>query len=295
MVMVIKRLKNGKCDGLGLFFEHLKHACPAIVNDLLLFLTLCFRHGYLPKCIRDCVIVSVPKPGKDASCSQNYRPITLASTLSKVLEHIILLQHQHIFQSNHLRFGFKAKSSTTLCTALMKMVISRYINSGSNVFGCYLDASKAFDKVDHYLLFQKLERRGVPPAILNFLLSLYSTQQMKIQWDSKSTSKCFYVSNGVCQGGVLSPFLFAIYLDDLLSELSLSGVGCYWRWWFADVFCFADDIVLLGPCASALRTMVTICTSFALSHCLLFNTENTQLILLSRNAINLPNDIIEFN
>ena len=102
---------------------------------------------------------------------------------------------------------------------------------------------------------------------------------MKIQWDSKSTSKCFYVSNGVCQGGVLSPFLFAIYLDDLLSELSLSGVGCYWCWWFAGAFCFADDIVLLGLCASALRTMLAICTSFASSHGLLFNTEKTQLIL----------------
>ena len=114
---------------------------------------------------------------------------------------------------------------------------------------------------------------------------------MKIQWDSKSTSKCFYVSNGVRQGGVLSPFLFAIYLDDLLSELSVSGVGCYWCLWFASAFCFADNIVLLGPCASALRTMLAICTSFALSHGLLFNTEKTQLILFRRNANNLPNDI----
>ena len=126
------------------------------------------------------VIVPVPKPGKDASCSQNNRPITLASTLSKVLEHLILLQHQSIFQSSHLQFGFKANSSTTLCTALMKMVISWYRNSGS----CVLDASKAFDRVDHGLLFQKL---GLPPAILNFLLSWYHTQQMKVQWDPKST------------------------------------------------------------------------------------------------------------
>ena len=80
-------LKNGKSDGLGLFSEHLKHASPAIVNDISLFFPACFHHGYLPKCIRDCVIVPVPKPGKGTSFSQNYRPITLASTLSKVLEH----------------------------------------------------------------------------------------------------------------------------------------------------------------------------------------------------------------
>ena len=78
---------------------------------------------------------------------------------------------------------------------------------------------------------------------------------MKVQWDPKSTSDSFTVTNGVRQGGVLSPFLFAVYMDNLLCELSLSGVGCYWRWMFAGVFCFADDIVLLAPCASALRRM----------------------------------------
>ena len=61
---------------------------------------------------------------------------------------------------------------------------------------------------------------------------------MKVQWDPKSTSDSFTVTNGVCQGGVLSPFLFAVYLDNLLCELSLSGVGCYWRWMFACVFLF---------------------------------------------------------
>ena len=64
---------------------------------------------------------------------------------------------------------------------------------------CYLDASKAFDRVDHSLLFQKLEERGLPPAILNFLLSWYHTQQMKVQWDLMSTSDSFTVTNGVRQ------------------------------------------------------------------------------------------------
>ena len=55
------------------------------------FLTACLRHSYLPKTIRDCVIVPVRKSGKDPTFSQNYRPITfLASTLSKVIEHVIL-------------------------------------------------------------------------------------------------------------------------------------------------------------------------------------------------------------
>ena len=62
-------------------------------------------------------------------------------------------------------------------------------------------------------------------------------------------------------GSVLSPLLFAVYLDELLVELSVSGVGCYWGSLFAGAFAYADDIVLLAPCASALRIMLMILQS----------------------------------
>ena len=170
------------------------------------------------------------------------------------------------------------------------MVVSRYIN---RVLGCFLDASKAFDRVDHGPLFQKLEERGLPPVILS--LSWYRSQKMRIQWNNVCFSDSFTVANGVRQGGVLSPFLFAVYLDSLLCGLSLSAVGCYWRWMFAGVFCFADNVVLLAPCASALRKMLSICSSYAASHGLIFNTDKTQLICFRKSANDLPNASIYFN
>jgi hypothetical protein len=75
-----------------------------------------------------------------------------------------------------------------------------------------------------------------------------------------------------------------------LNELSLSGVGCCWRWMFACVFCFADDIVLLAPCASALRKMLSICSSYASSHGLI-----TQLMCFRKNVRQSSVDNIEFN
>ena len=288
-------LRTKKTDSLGLFSQHLKFACPVIAHDMSELLTACLRHSYLPKTIRDCVIVPVPKSGKDPTCSQNYRPITLASTLSKVIEHVILQKYRNLLSSNQLQFGFKPGSSTTQCTALMKMVVSRYINNGSKVFGCFLDASKAFDRVDHGLLFQKLEKRGLPPVVLSFLLNWYSTQRMSVQWSHDNLSRGLTVSNGVRQGGVLSPFLFAIYLDSLIDELSLSSVGCRWRWMFTGVFCFADDIVLLAPCTSALRHMLSLCSAYVTSHGLIFNLDKTQLICFRKHTYPVPDDIIEFN
>ena len=95
-------------------------------------------------------------------------------------------------------------------------------------------------------------------------------QRMSVQWNHECLSRSFTVSNGVRQGGVLSPFLFAVYLDSLLNELDV----CW-------CFCFADDIALLAPCASALRKMLSICSSCASSHGLIsFNSEKTQLIYM---------------
>ena len=100
----------------------------------------------------------VPKPHKDPSLSDNYRPIALAPNcnLSKVLERCILQTYSSSFATTDLQFGFKPGFSTGLCTGVLKNVVSSYINRGSKVFSCFLDASKAFDRVNHDLLFKIL-------------------------------------------------------------------------------------------------------------------------------------------
>ena len=80
------------------------------------------------------------------------------------------------------------------------------------------------------------------------------------------------------QGGVLSPILFTVYLDDLLQDIERAGAGCYWRHHFVGVVCYADDVALLAPSASALRLMLNTCVKFASSHSLSFSAAKTQLI-----------------
>ena len=103
-------------------------------------------------CLNASVTVSVPIPkgNKDASLSQNYRPISLAPCHSKVLERILLGKYSDYLSSSHLQFGFKSGHSTTLCTGLVKNIV---MQRGSSVYGCFLDATKAFDLVDHSIRF----------------------------------------------------------------------------------------------------------------------------------------------
>ena len=92
----------------------------------------------------------------------------------------------------------------------------------------------------------------------------------------------FSICNGIHQGGVLSPILFTIYIDDLLADLDKQGVGCFWRYHFADAVCYADDIALIAlTFCSFRRLMLHTCNKFASSHSLIFNAAKTQLIMFS--------------
>ena len=263
---------------------------PLITLSVLLLLSLRYslsyiftamlRHGYVPTSLRDCVLRPIIKPGKDPSDSDSYRPIALAPTLSKIFEWCILIDHGAAFMTSSLQFGFKKGLSTHLCTGLIKNVIARYNVNDSRVYGCFLDASKAFDRVNHVALFEKLLQRNLSPVVARALLSWYTDQKLCVSWNKKLSDK-FSVSNGVRQGGVLSPILFTVYIDDLLLELEKNGVGCYWNQHFVGAVCYADDIALLAPSPSALRLMLSTCTSFAAVHCLVFNASKTQLIQFS--------------
>lgn len=95
---------------------------------------------------------------------------------------------------------------------------------------------------------------------------------MQVRWNGVLSGE-FPVSNGVS-----SPILFTIYIDDLLVALQNLGVCCHWKGLLVGAVCYADDIVLIVPSASALRIMLWLCEGFATSHGLKFNSSKTQLI-----------------
>ena len=133
------------------------------------------------------------------------------------------------------------------------------------MYFCLLDASKAFDLVDHKVPFFKLVAWDLHPAIIHCLILWYKDQCFTVCWNGTDSAP-FTSSNGVQQGSVLSPLLFVIYMDDLLVRLADSSGGCYMEEFFCGAVCYADDLTLLAPCPAVLRAMLRCCEEYSCKH-----------------------------
>ena len=121
-----------------------------------------------------------------------------------------------------------------------------------------LTMSKAFDKVNHYGLYIKLMKRNLLPIFLRTLINWYSKCCGNVRWDNV-LSTCFSMICGVRQGGVLSPVLFAVYVDDIIQRLNDSKLGCFIDDLYLGCIMYADDLILISVSVFILLKMIFIC------------------------------------
>ena len=99
---------------------------------------------------------------------------------------------------------------------------------------------------------------------------LCSNQKLYIKWGTQ-TSSFFTILNGVCQGGILSPVLFSIYVDDLFVLLSHSGIGCHIEGKCINHVFYADDLCLMAHCDIVLQELINMCFKYSIKIDLNFN------------------------
>jgi hypothetical protein len=273
---IIKNLKKEKSPGLdNIYGEHFIYAHDKLSEIICILFNTMLIHNHIPQKFMDTIIIPLIKDKKgDVSDCNNYRPIALTCIMSKILESAILKKYQNYFITSDHQFGFKPKHGTDQCIFVLKEIIDLYTSSNSPMYLCFMDASKAFDRVNHYSLFEKLLNKGVPAVIVRLICKWYTTQRFLVKW-SNCISKSFSVVNGVRQGGILSPILFNIYIDSLSDKLSKTNAGCV-----LDSVCFnhlfyADDSVIMAPSPSALQQLLLVCEEYGLQYELLYNTKKT--------------------
>ena len=91
--------------------------------------------------------------------------------------------------------------------------------------------------------YSEMIKRKIPPLVIRLIMEMYEKQRMAVRWNNEY-SDSFGVSNGVKQGGLLSPILFCIYIDNMLMSLTNIDIGCHVGSHFCRAFGYADDIML---------------------------------------------------
>ena len=274
---VIRSLKGGKaCGRDGLQAEHFIYGSDKLCVYLCMLFNAMIVHGFVCKGLMDTILVPIVKDKKgDISSKDNYRPIAITSVISKILESCILKRYSHLLNTSYNQFGFKDNLSTDMCIFSLKHVIDYYSNMSSPVYLCYLDASKAFDRLNYWILFDKLLERKIPKIIVRILVYWYSNQEFLVRWGSHF-SDSFGASNGVRQGGVLSPYLFNVYMDGLSLLLNSSNVGCHIDNVSFNHLMYADDTVLIAPSARGLQKLILLCEDYANNCDIIFNVKKSK-------------------
>lgn len=276
----IAHLADNKSTGSDrISAEHLKYASPKTAVLLAMCFSGFMAHGFLPDSLLSVTLVPVIKDKAGGIGSRdNYRPIALASVVSKVLERVLLDRLGPFLCTTENQFGFKSKLGTDVCIYGLKETAQMYLGKNSSILIGFLDASKAFDRVNHFKLFNKLSQRGAPGTIVRLLVYWYSNQRMQVQWGN-ATSASFGVSNGVRQGGLLSPALFNLYMDELSVQLNMRKTGCVVGKMLINHFMYADDLAILSPSSAGFQQLLNVCSDYGSQYDVNFNPKKSAVLI----------------
>lgn len=251
-------------------------------NELSKPLTTLFNEsvqtGVIKQDWRDAIVVPLHKKGS-RNKAENYRPVSLTSIISKLLESIVkdilvahLDKYSLIRNSQH---GFTSGKSCLSNLLEFFEEVTKILDKGEAVDLVYLDFAKAFDKVPHQRLIKKLEAHGIGGNVLKWIKEWLKNRRQKVCIDGEA-SDWAPVTSGVPQGSVLGPVLFLIYINDIDDNL------------VSIIKKFADDTKMCKSVSSAegvqnLRDDLAKLGNWATDWQMTFNTEKCSIIHLGNN------------
>lgn len=216
---IMKRLKSRKSPGVdGINNSCLKALPRKGIQFLTIFVNSCLNLSYFPDKFKEAKIIAIKKPNKPCDSPSSYRPISLLSSISKILERVIKEKLLDFLDENNIlppqQFGFRREHNTIHPLVRIQQFVKSNFSQQRSTGMVLLDIKAAFDYVWHDGLIYKLIRFNFPPYIIKIIQSFLSTRTFRVHIGSVS-SEVFHINAGCPQGSCLSPILYNIYTADI--------------------------------------------------------------------------------
>lgn len=235
---IINNLSNYSAsgpDGIPTLF--VKLARPTLIPILCHIYNLCFEKGQFPSIFKIALVTPIHKDGSKDDVG-NYRPISVLSVMSKILEKLINNRLKKFLSDNDLisnnQYGFRNGISTEEAVLGLTREIGDHLDVGNKCVGVFLDLAKAFDTVSIPILLNKLLDHGIRGLPHDLLSDYLTNREQQVKLDN-FVSQPSIISYGVPQGSVLGPTLFLIYINDL----------CNYNLPNCKIYTYADDTALI--------------------------------------------------
>ncbi|MEW8247643.1 MAG: reverse transcriptase family protein, partial [Candidatus Thiodiazotropha endolucinida] len=282
--LMLETLKTGKASGPDTINNYiLKNCAHELSPPLAELFNASLRSATVPILWKEANVTPVYKKDDPSDC-RNYRPISLLSTVGKVLEKIV---HKHVFNFlnannliSSLQSGFVPGDSTVNQLVDIYNTFCKALDDGLEVRAVFCDVSKAFDRVWHKGLLLKLRSVGITGKLLDWFSNYLSDRKQRVVLP-KDKSEWISISAGVPQGSILGPLLFLVYINDIVLDID------------STIRLFADDTSLYMIVDNPLHTAITLnqdlakISTWADKWLVTFNTQKTESLLISRK-INKP-------
>ena len=186
-------------------------------------LNICVTAGYFPNELKTGCITPIYKNGSKSDI-KNYRPVCSLSPFSKIFERIIYNRMIEFIDQNNIlsanQFGFRKGFSTESAIVQFINNVHNGLNKRNHTVAIFMDLSKAFDVLDHNILYKKLEHYGFRGKFLDLLISFISNRNYFVSANG-FISDTKTVNIGVPQGSTLGPLLFLLYVNDMSNSSQL--------------------------------------------------------------------------